>query len=390
MSRIAWPLMNENILRKDLDQIILYLQQDNPKLTNGPKVREFENAWSNWLGVKHSILVNSGASANDLTLLALKETRGLGEIILPPLTWVSDVSAVIRAGFTPKFVDIKMETLAMDPQLINKAITPSTRAVFVTHVLGLNGVSKSLLDILADKGIPLLEDVCESHGATIQGRKLGTLGLASNFSFYFGHHMTTIEGGMICTDDDEFADIARMMRSHGLVRESQDQSTKERFKSDFPDLNSEFIFSYAAHNMRPTEINGILGLSQLPRLDAIVDSRTRNFKLFLNGLDPLRFFVDFDVEGSSNFALMVILRDADPDLQRKLEEFLVENQIEFRRGLAGGGNQLRQPYLRKIMHFDPTEFPNVEHVHFFSFYVGNFPELNSEIIRWFTNSINNL
>jgi CDP-6-deoxy-D-xylo-4-hexulose-3-dehydrase len=142
--------------------------------------------------------------------------------------------------------------------------------------------------------------------------------------------------------------------------------------------------------MRPTEINGILGLSQLPRLDAIVDSRTRNFKLFLNGLDPLRFFVDFDVEGSSNFALMVILRDADPDLQRKLEEFLVENQIEFRRGLAGGGNQLRQPYLRKIMHFDPTEFPNVEHVHFFSFYVGNFPELNSEIIRWFTNSINNL
>lgn len=390
MSRIPWPLMNENILREDLDQIILYLQQDNPKLTNGPKVREFEKAWSNWLGVKHSIMVNSGASANDLTLLALKEMKGPGEIILPPLTWVSDVSAVIRAGFTPKFVDIKMETLAMDPQLIDKAITPATRAVFGTHVLGLNGNSKSLLDILANKGIPLLEDVCESHGATFQGKKLGTFGLASNFSFYFGHHMTTIEGGIICTDDDDFADIARMMRSHGLVRESKNQVTKDRYKSEFPDLNSEFIFSYAAHNMRPTEINGILGLSQLPRLDSNVDSRTRNFKLFLEGLDPQRFFVEFDVEGSSNFALMVILRDADPVLQRKLEEFLVENQIEFRRGLAGGGNQLRQPYLRKIMQFDPTKFPNVEHVHFYSFYVGNYPELKSETITWFTDSINNL
>lgn len=390
MSRVPWPLMNENILREDLDQIILYLQQDNPKLTNGPKVREFEKAWSNWLGVKHSIMVNSGASANDLTLLTLKEIKGPGEIILPPLTWVSDVSAVIRAGFTPKFVDIKMETLAMDPELIDKAITPATRAVFGTHVLGLNGNSKSLLDLLANKGIPLLEDVCESHGATFQGRKLGTFGLASNFSFYFGHHMTTIEGGIICTDDDDFADIARMMRSHGLVRESKNQVTKDRFKSEFPDLNSEFIFSYAAHNMRPTEINGILGLSQLPRLDSNVDSRTRNFKLFLEGLDPQRFFVEFDVEGSSNFALMVILRDADPVLQRKLEEFLVENQIEFRRGLAGGGNQLRQPYLRKIMQFDPAKFPNVEHVHFYSFYVGNYPELKSETITWFTDSINNL
>lgn len=390
MSKVLWPLMNENITRQDLDQIIHYLQQDYPKLTNGPKVREFEKSWSNWLGVKHSILVNSGASANDITLLALKEKTGLGEIILPPLTWVSDVSAVIRAGFTPRFVDIKIETLAMDPLLIEKNITASTRAVFVTHVLGLNGVSKPLLELLALRGIPLIEDVCESHGATFQGKKLGTLGLASNFSFYFGHHMTTIEGGMICTDDDDFADVARMMRSHGLVRESQSQVTKDRFRFEFPDLNPEFTFSFAAHNMRPTEINGILGLSQLPRLDRVVDSRTRNFKLFLEGLDPQRFYTDFDVEGSSNFALMVILRNADPDLQNRLETFLTENRIEFRRGLAGGGNQLRQPYLRKILHFEPSEFPNVEHIHFYSFYVGNYPELKPDTIQWLTNSLNKL
>ena len=382
--------MNENILREDLDQIILHLQQENPKLTNGPKVQEFEKAWSDWLGVKHSIMVNSGASANDITLLALREIEGHGEIILPPLTWVSDVSAVIRAGFTPKFVDIKMETLAMDPLLVERAITSNTRAVFGTHVLGLNGNSEMLFNVLTDKKIPLLEDVCESHGATFQGKKLGTFGLASNFSFYFGHHMTTIEGGMVCTDDDEFADIVRMMRSHGLVRESQNQITKDRYKREFSDLNSEFIFSYAAHNMRPTEINGILGLSQLPRLDQNIKLRTRNLELFLNGLDSQRFFVDFDVQGSSNFALMVILRNPDSILQERLETFLNQNQIEFRRGLAGGGNQMRQPYLKKFMQFVPTEFPNVEHVHFFSFYVGNYPELEPETIEWFTNSINNL
>lgn len=390
MSSIPWPLITENIVREDLNQVISYLQQENPKLTNGPKVQEFENAWSKWLGVKHSIMVNSGASANDLTFLALKELKGLGEVILPPLTWVSDVAAVMKAGFTPKFVDIKMETLAMDPELIDRSITPATRAVFVTHVLGLNGISKSLLDNLAKRGIPLIEDVCESHGATFQERKLGTLGLASNFSFYFGHHMTTIEGGMICTDDDQFADIVRMMRSHGLVRESRNQDTKDRYKNEFPDLNPEFIFSYAAHNMRATEINGILGLSQLPRLDQNVNLRTRNFHLFLSGLDPKRFFVDFDQEGSSNFALMVILKDADPDLQEKMERFLSENKIEFRRGLSGGGNQLRQPYLRRVMDFDPAHFPNMEHVHFFSFYVGNYPDLKPEKIKWFTESINNL
>lgn len=390
MNSTSWPLMTENIVREDLERIISYLQQENPKLTNGPKVREFENAWSRWLGVKHSIMVNSGASANDLTLLALKELKGSGEVILPPLTWVSDVAAVLKAGFTPKFVDIKMETLAMDPELVEKSVTPATRAVFVTHVLGLNGISKSLLDNLAQRGIPLIEDVCESHGATFSGRKLGTFGLASNFSFYFGHHMTTIEGGMICTDDDEFADVVRMMRSHGLVRESQNQHTKDRFKNEFPDLNSEFIFSYAAHNMRPSEINGILGLSQLSRLDQNITLRTRNFRLFLNGLDPKRFFLDFDHEGSSNFALMVILKDGDSILQEKMEQFLLEHKIEFRRGLSGGGNQLRQPYLRRTMDFEPTHFPNVEHVHFFSFYVGNYPDLKPEKIKWFTESINNL
>ena len=160
-------------------------------------MRGFEQEWSAWLGVKHSVFVNSGSSANLLTLTALRETFGLGEVIVPTLTWVSDIASVIQCGFKPVFVDINPRTLGMDDQEVIAKLTPATRAVFLTHVLGYNALTQRLLDELKARNIPLIEDVCESHGATFNGRKLGTFGLMSNFSFYYAHHMSTIEGGMI-------------------------------------------------------------------------------------------------------------------------------------------------------------------------------------------------
>ena len=141
-----------------------------------------------------------------------------GEIIVPTITWVSDIAAVLHCGFEPVFVDIDPRTLGMDNDQVLAKITSHTRAVFLTHVLGYNALSRHLLDELKERGITLLEDVCESHGATFEGRKLGTFGLASNFSFYYAHHLSTIEGGMICTDDTELYETVRMMRAHGMVR----------------------------------------------------------------------------------------------------------------------------------------------------------------------------
>ena len=220
------PLMNNNITDEDIQNLIEFLQS-KPKLTQGDKVIEFEKAWSQWLGVKHSVFVNSGSSANLLTIAALKEKGLRGEIIVPPLTWVSDIASVIQNGFTPKFADINLSNLAMDTESIKEAITSKTVAVFLTHAQGFNGLTQSLLDCLQEKEIILIEDVCESHGATFESKKLGSYGLISNFSFYYAHHMSTIEGGMICTDDDEIYQIIRMLRSHGLVRESSDQSLKD-------------------------------------------------------------------------------------------------------------------------------------------------------------------
>lgn len=193
MSKIFWPLMKNNITREDLQEVIKHLGQDDPILTNGPKVKEFEELWSKWLGVNFSVMVNSGSSANDLTMIALREIYGSGEVIVPPLAWVSDVASVINAGLNPKFADINMRSLAMDTDSILNAITSKTKAVFLTHVLGLDGITDKLISELKSLKIPLIEDVCESHGATHNNSKLGTFGWASNFSFYYAHHLTTIE-----------------------------------------------------------------------------------------------------------------------------------------------------------------------------------------------------
>ena len=204
---MKFPLMRNNLLREDLDAVIEHLKQDDPILTHGANVRAFEAEWSQWLGVKYSVFVNSGASANLLTMAILRilHPQG-GEVIVPPLAWVSDVAAVLQNGFEPVFADIDPRTLAMDPAQILAKVNDKTRAVFLTHVQGFDGLTDDLLEELNRRNIPLIEDVCESHGATHNGRKLGSFGWISNFSFYYAHHMSTIEGGMVCTDDPDEPD----------------------------------------------------------------------------------------------------------------------------------------------------------------------------------------
>jgi len=373
--------MRNNIERSDLDAVIEHLQQEDPKLTHGPYVQSFELAWSKWLGVDFSVMVNSGASANDLTMLALHEKTGGGEIIVPPLTWVSDIASVLHAGFIPKFVDINIENLSFDLEKLKTAINKNTRAIFLTHVLGINGVNQDLLDIAQENGILLIEDVCESHGAKWETLKAGSIGFASNFSFYYAHHMTTIEGGMVSTNNPEFYDKVRMMRSHGMVRESKSEVTKSDYKENYPDLNPDFIFAHSAHNMRPTEIGGILGLSQLPRLDHNVELRTKNFKLFLDNLNSAKFHSELLFDGSSNYAFPIIMREPSFVKRDAIEEAFRNHGIEFRRGLSGGGNQVRQPYLAKHgLFYKPEDFPVADHIHFFSWYVGNYPSLEENKI----------
>ena len=374
---MKYPLMRNNILREDLDAVIEHLKQDDPQLTHGANVRAFEAEWSKWLGVKYSVFVNSGASANLLTMAILKihHPEG-GEVITPPLAWISDVASVLQNGFTPVFADIAPTTLAMEPAQILSKITDKTRAVFLTHVQGFDGLTDELIDELKRRNIPLIEDVCESHGATHNGKRLGSIGWISNFSYYYAHHMSTIEGGMICTNDPAVYEQARMLRSHGMVREASDPAVKADYQKKYPELNPDFIFAYAAYNTRNTEIGGIMGRTQLKRLDSVVERRTENLKRFLGQIDANKYRTDFKLEGSSNYAFNLILKNADDELVVRLMNRMREAGIEFRRGSAGGGNQIRQPYLKGIVpDGHHLKFPETEHIHFYGFYIGNFPDL---------------
>jgi len=307
---MKFPLMRNNILREDLDAVIEYLKRDDPILTHGANVRAFEAEWSQWLGVKYSVFVNSGASANLLTwLYCAFGIRRAGKSSFPLLRGFPTWPQCCKMDSRPVFADIDPRTLAMDTARILAKIGDRTRAVFLTHVQGFDGLTDDLLHELDRRNIPLIEDVCESHGATHNGRKLGAYGWISNFSFYYAHHMSTIEGGMVCTDDAEAYQQLRMLRSHGMVREADDPLVRTAYQRANPELNPDFIFAFAAYNCRNTEIGGIMGRSQLKRLDRNVKRRNANLLRFLKQIDPNKYRTDFKLEGAE-LRLNLILKQA--------------------------------------------------------------------------------
>lgn len=385
----TWPLINDNVTNEDKECLINFIKEPNVRFTNGEKVKEFEREWSKWQGIKYSVMVNSGASANYIMIAIAKHLKGSGEVIVPPIGWLSDIASVTNLGLTPVFVDVKMNNLGMDSKKIKEAITDKTIAVVLVHALGFNAMDLELIETCKEKNILLIEDCCESHGAMFGDKKVGSTGDMSNFSFYFGHHMTTIEGGMICTNSDEIYELAKLFRSHGMTREVS-KETQEKYTTKYPDLNPLFIFAVPGFNMRSTELNAVLGLNQLKRLDFNIKRRTENLKIWLSALDSNRFITDYDFDGSSNFSLPLVLKSDDKSLFTAIQNVLVVNGVEYRIGTAGGGNQARQPYLVE----NPSSFrihdnlDNADHIHDYGLYIGNHVELLEEQIVDLCNELN--
>jgi len=382
MEKFNHPLMENNITKQDILNVIKFLKENTSRIfTQNNKVKEFELAWSRWLGIKYSVFVNSGSSANLLSLLALKILYGTGEIIVPTLTWISDIASVIQNNFKPVFVDINPKTLCMDEKSVIKKISSKTKAVFITHAQGFNGLTQNLLRILKKKKIILLEDVCESHGAEFKNKKLGTFGLISNFSFYYAHHLSTIEGGMVCTNNKKIYETVRMLRSHGMVRESGNHKFEKTMVKKYSYLSPKFIFLYPAYNLRNNEISAVIGLHQLKKLSDNNLKRANNFEIFIKNLNPNFYRTDYELKGNSNYAFPLVLKKRNLKNRDLLEKVMISNGIEFRRGNAGGGNQLRQPYLKQfIKKINFKDFPEVDHIHFFGYYIGNYPSLKKQKI----------
>jgi len=392
--KIKHPLMHNNITVKDMSAIKKLINKKKIILTQSKQVEKFERQWSKWLGVKYSTYVNSGSSVNFLTIAILKEinkNKFKNEIIVPTLTWVSDINSILLNGFKPVFVDINLNNLSMNINNVIEKISKKTLAVFITHAQGFNGLNSKILKILKKKKITLIEDVCESHGAKFNNKKLGTFGKISNFSFYYAHHLTTIEGGMICTNDKIVYRLSKILRSHGMVREGKDKSYERKIIKRYPGLSPKFIFLYPTLNFRNNEIGATIGLSQLKDLDKNNKIRNENFNLFIKKLDDRKYFTDFNFKGNSNYAFPIILKTKNLKKRDYFEKQLKMANIEFRRGNAGGGNQLRQPYLKKfIKKVNFTNFKNVDRVHFFGYYIGNYPSLKKEKIILICNFLNKI
>ena len=386
--------MHNNFTNQDISAVKNFLKNKDIILTQSKKVDEFEKKWSKWLGVKYSTFVNSGSSANFITISILKainKDKKKNEIIVPTLTWVSDINSVIMNGFKPVFVDVDPSTLSMSNEEVIKKINKKTLAVFITHAQGFNGLSDKLLKELKKKKIILIEDVCESHGAKHKSKKLGTFGLISNFSFYYAHHMTTIEGGMICTNDKRIYELSKIFRSHGMAREAKNKKFENKMINKYRNLSPQFIFLYPTLNFRNNEIGAVIGINQLKNLNKNNLARSKNFNFFLKNLDKDKYWTDFKVDGSCNYAFPIILKTKSLKKRDYFEKILNKNEIEFRRGNAGGGNQLRQPYLNNFIKIkNLNKFKNVDQVHFFGYYIGNYPSLKKNKILEITKILNNI
>ena len=389
--KFSHPLMHNNFTAGDINAAIKLLRNKKKILTQSKFVKKFEHSWSKWLGVKYSVFVNSGSSANLLTMSVLKILYGKGEIILPTLTWVSDINSVVQNGFKPIFVDINPKNLCMDENEIFKKINKKTLAVFMTHAQGFNGLTQKLITTLKKKKILLIEDVSESHGAKFKNKKLGTYGKISNFSFYYAHHMSTIEGGMVCTNDKKIYELTKILRSHGMAREANNKIFERKMIKKYYKLSPKFIFLYSGYNLRNNEIGAVIGINQLKSINKNNNKRINNFNFFLKHIDKTKYRTDFLLKGSCNYAFPVILNKKNIKSRNVFEKALLKNKIEFRRGNAGGGNQLRQPYLKKIVKkINFKNFKEVDHVHFFGYYIGNYPSLTKKKIRNICNILNNI
>jgi len=378
-----WKLMHDEAISVEDKKIMSDFILSSSKLTYGPKIKEFENKWSEWLGCKHSVFVNSGSSANLLIVQAAHDLYGQGNWAAQSCTWSTNIAPIIQLQKNTGLylTDVDLKTLGPDlNDLENIFKEQKIKYFFLTHVLGIPCVNDKLLTLCNKYNIKLFEDCCESHGSTVKNQKVGTFGLASSFSFFYGHHITTIEGGMICTNDDDFYHKLLLLRSHGLLRELPE---KERKKNIVDDIDERFTFLCAGYNVRNTDVHAVLGLNQMKRLDNTISVRNNNFRYYCKNLNSEKYFVDFDTDGVSLFAFPVICKNVN---KQKVYNALIDFKVEFRPLIAG--NLMRHPMMKQIN----TKAKDVvsNYIHDNSYYIGNNETVTIDMVKKLVEVLNSL
>ena len=377
-------LVNDTIDKNDINALIKWLKK-TPRLTKGELTLEFEKKWSEWLGCKYSLFVNSGSSANLIMLYALKCRGKLksNKIIVPAVSWSTTVSPVIQFGFEPVFCECDKDTLGLDPEHLKDLICiHEPCAVIVVHALGIPAKMKEIKSLCKKNKVVLLEDSCECVGSLYRGQQTGTFGLMSTFSFYFGHLISTIEGGMVCTNDKELYNILLILRSHGWDRDTNiETQTKLRKKHNVSEFKALYTFYYPSFNLRATDLQAFIGLKQMEKIDDICALRYANFiqydKCIKN--DYWKIKIDYD-NLEVNFAYPIIHPKKD-----EISKVLFEAGIENRPLVCG--NMERQPFCKQYA--DPTytlDFANI--VDDYGMYLPNNPGLKEKDIDRICSIVN--
>lgn len=348
-------------------------------LSMNEECRKFEESFAKKQGRKFAVFVTSGSSANLVLIQALfnlGKLRKEDRVGFSSLTWSTNVMPIIQLGLVPVALDCNLKTLNVSPPEIEKQ-SSNLKCLFLTNVLGFCDDIKKIKELCEEKDIIFLEDNCESLGSKSEGKMLGNFGLASTFSFFVGHHLSTIEGGMICTDDEELRDMLFITRIHGWDRNLSVYKQRElRSKNKVDNFYAKYVFYDLAYNARPTEINGFLGNTQMAYWDEIVAKREENFKLFQGRVEKNDDFIPLNLEHMnlvSNFAMPVICKNKD--ILEKYKKRFLENGVEIRPVIAG--NMTRQPFYKKYSQ-EIQDCKNADFVHKNGFYFGNNPELNDE------------
>lgn len=301
---------------------------DSGMFTMGPKVKAFEEAFAEFMGSRYSVMVNSGSSANLLMVAGLFYTKENAlkagdEVIVPAVSWSTTYYPLYQYGLKIRFVDIDLETLNYDLEALEQAITPDTKMIMVVNLLGNPNDFNRIKSIIGDRNIRMIEDNCESMGATYEGKMTGTFGVMGSFSTFFSHHISTMEGGMIVTDDEELYHILLSIRSHGWTRHLPKENLVTGIKSDDP-FEESFNFVLPGYNVRPLEMSGALGLEQLKKLPMLIEERRKNGAYLQEVMkDHSNLIIQKEIGNSSWFGFSLVIR---PGIELTREELL--NQLD--------------------------------------------------------------
>tara|TARA_R100000005_G_C4994585_1_gene201569 strand:- start:521 stop:1807 length:1287 start_codon:yes stop_codon:yes gene_type:complete len=383
---VAYPCFDHKEVNQALDSLL------DVWISQGPKVKRFEKEYAEYIGTKYGVGCNSGSSANLLALTALMQNGYLkpgDEVIVPAATFTTVISPILQVGLIPVFVDVEMETYNIDPEAIKAAITEKTKLIMVVHSLGCSAKMKEIVEISEQNNIPILEDCCEAHGAAIDGKRVGSFGLISAFSFFVAHNMTTGEGGMVMTSDEDLYNTLRSIREFGrLIKYEKNQPRFYYTDEQLNKYDERYVFTNIGYNLRMTDIAASLGIEQLKKLDDFNDSRVEmagkyneRLKKYTNFLllpeTPEGFYHSF-------YGYPIIIKQNLNFSRQDLVNFLEQRGIETRAFM--GGDLSRQPAYRNTVCKTPNPMPNTEIMLENAFFIGCHPFISEQQIETIVSS----